>query len=229
MRRLAALEERRQEALRQEAERQRLAELQRLQREAEEKLRREELLEKRLESIRRQEEEKEKRAAAMQQEELRRKETEQQSQSQQQDFLPSECDEVSRNEHLKQVAEDQEHQDGRNSEEVPQQQAMQTNEEALQQSREHLPEDAAGLAGPCAQEEHCNQEELDMKREKVEDLDSQEERMCKTQVLEQEPSSRQSQEEELRTVATNLAELEGQDHGKEPPLQDACACHCFQT
>lgn len=63
-----------------------------------------------------------------------------------------------------------------------------------------------------------------MKREKVEDLDSQEERMCKTQVLEQEPSSRQSQEEELRTVATNLAELEGQDHGKEPPLQEPALC-----
>ncbi|CAE7218191.1 unnamed protein product [Symbiodinium sp. CCMP2456] len=228
MRRLAAaaLEERRQEAVRQEAERQRLAELQRLQREAEEKLRREELLEKRLESLRRQEEEKEKRAAAMQQEELRQKEAEQHgSQLQQQDFLPSGCDEVNRNELPEQVAQDQENQDGRNSEEVPQQQSMQTNEEALQQSREDLPEDAAGLAGPCAKEGHCNQAELDMKQEKVEDIDSQEEGMCKTQVLEQEPSTRQSQEEEVRTVSTNLAELEVQDHdGKETPLQEPPLC-----
>ncbi|CAE7212188.1 warA [Symbiodinium sp. CCMP2592] len=211
MRRLAALEERRQEAARQE-ERQRLAELQRLQHEAEEKLRREEL-EKRLESIRRQEEEKERRAAAMQQEELRQKEAEQhRSQLQQQGLQNSGCDEMNRDEQLEQVEQDQENQEGRNGEEVP------------QQSGEDLPEDAA-RAGPCAHEEHCNQSELDMKREKVEDLDSHKEGTCKTQVLEQEPSARQSQQEEIQKGSMKTTEPQVQDHDcKENPLQEPALC-----
>eukprot|EP00439_Symbiodinium_sp_Y106_P083100 s207_g22.t3 len=211
MRRLAALEERRQEAARQE-ERQRLAELQRLQHEAEEKLRREEL-EKRLESIRRQEEEKEKRAAAMQQEELRQKEAEQhRSQLQEKGLENSGCDEMNRSEHLEQVEQDQENQDGRNGEEVP------------QQSGEDLPEDAA-RAGLCAQEEPCNQSELDMKREKVEDLDSHKEGTCKTQVLEQDSSTRQSQQEEVEKGSMKTTELEVQDHDcKENPLQEPALC-----
>ena len=65
-----------------------------------------------------------------------------------------------------------------------------------------------------------------MKREKVEDLDSHKEGTCKTQVLEQDSSTRQSQQEEVEKGSMKTTELEVQDHDcKENPLQETCPCH----